>query len=358
MPGILLDLVELTLIGDIDMTADLALTAQKMSVPGKGILAADESTKTITKRFDGIQVQSTEENRRRYREILFTTPGVAEFLHGVILYEETLYQKTADGTPFPEFLANMGILPGIKVDKGLINLALSDNEKVTQGLDGLAERLASYRDVGARFAKWRAVYDITDSKPSNQAIATNAEVLARYAAICQTQQIVPIVEPEVLIDGSHTIERCYEVTNAVQKAVFEALSRHNVVLEHIILKPSMVISGNQCAEQASREQVAELTLKCLQANVPAAVPSICFLSGGQSDEQATEHLQLMNAMAENKPWELSYSYGRALQAPCLKAWLGKEDNVALAQRALYKRCLLNTRAALGEYAMAMEEAEV
>ena len=336
------------------MTANLALTAEKMSVPGKGILAADESTSTITKRFDMINVESTEENRRRYRELLFTTPGINEFLHGVILYEETLYQKTADGVPFPEYLTNLGILPGIKVDKGLIDMALSDSEKITQGLDGLAERLASYRDVGARFAKWRAVYDITDDKPSRQAIYANAEVLARYAAICQSQQIVPIVEPEVLINGKHTIERCYAVTDLVQKAVFEALQRHRVALEHIVLKPSMVISGNQCAEQASTQQVAEMTLKCLQANVPASVPTICFLSGGQSDEQATEHLQLMNAMAPNKAWQLSYSYGRALQAPCLKAWLGKEDNVEAAQQALYKRCLLNTRAALGEYALAME----
>tara|TARA_A100001015_G_C14972335_1_gene705701 strand:+ start:523 stop:1539 length:1017 start_codon:yes stop_codon:yes gene_type:complete len=338
------------------MTQFLATTAQQMSVPGKGILAADESTQTITKRFNTINVESTEEHRRRYRELLFTTPGINEFLHGVILYEETLYQKTSDGTPFPEYLAQLGILPGIKVDKGLIDLALADNEKITQGLDGLAERLASYRDVGARFAKWRAIYTITDSKPSKQAIAANAEVLARYAAICQTQDIVPIVEPEVLIDGDHTIERCYEVTQHVLKAVFEALARHRVALEHIILKPSMVIAGNQCATQAPAKRVAELTYQVLKENVPAAVPAICFLSGGQSDEQATEHLQLMNDLFRDKPWELSYSYGRALQAPCLKAWLGKEENVASAQQALHKRCLLNSRAALGEYAMAMEEA--
>ena len=337
------------------MTQDLGKTAQIMSQPGKGILAADESTSTIAKRLAAINVESTLENRRRYRELLVTTPGIDQFLHGVIMYEETLTQSTADGKRFTDVLLEQGILPGIKVDLGLVNLALSDQEKVTQGLDGLPERMAAYREAGAYFAKWRAVYNITNEKPSEQAILTNAEMLARYAAICQEAQIVPIVEPEVLIDGDHTIERCYEVTDRVLQAVFAALARHNVALEHIILKPSMVIAGQACAEQASVEQVAQMTLRVLEANVPSSVPTINFLSGGQTDEQATENLQAMNAIkTPSQSWEVSYSYGRALQAACLQAWQGKEENRAQAQQALYKRLKLNSAAAMGQYNAAME----
>lgn len=340
------------------MTADLRSTSEKMAQSGKGILAADESTATIAKRFASINLESTEENRRRYRELLFTTPNVGDYLYGAILFEETLTQKTSSGQLFSEYLLENGILPGIKVDRGLINLALSSHEQVTQGLDGLPERLATYRDQGAYFAKWRAVYDITESKPSQQAIETNAELLARYAAICQEQQIVPIVEPEVLINGSHTIEQCYDATNKVQKAVFAALHRHQVQLEHIILKPSMVIAGLDCPQQASADQVAELTLKLLTENVPNAVPTIAFLSGGQTDEQATLHLQLMNQMKADQAWQLSFSYGRALQAPCLAAWQGKESQLEAGQKALLKRCKLNSAAERAEYNAEMESQEV
>ncbi len=335
------------------MTMDLRTTSEHLSQPGKGILAADESTATIGKRFAAINLESTEENRRRYRELLFTTPGVADYLYGAILFEETLTQKTASGQLFSELLIEKGILPGIKVDRGLIHLALSNQEQATQGLDGLAERLATYKDQGAYFAKWRAVYHITDQNPSTQAIETNAELLARYAAICQSQNIVPIVEPEVLINGSHSIERCYEATDAVQKAVFAALERQRVQLEHIVLKPSMVIAGQDCAVQAPAEQVAELTVKLLKANVPAAVPTIAFLSGGQSDEQATQHLQLINEVADT-PWQLSFSYGRALQAPCISAWQGSDERRAVAQQALLKRSKLNAAAEQAQYAVEME----
>jgi len=340
------------------MTVDLRTTSEKMSQAGKGILAADESTGTIGKRLATIGVESTEENRRGYRELLFTTPGIGQYLYGAILFEETLMQRATSGRYFSELLLEQGILPGIKVDKGLIDLALADNEKATQGLDGLPERLATYKDQGAYFAKWRAVYNITDDQPSQQAIETNAELLARYAAICQSQQIVPIVEPEVLINGTHTIERCYEATDVVQKAVFAALIRHRVQLEHIVLKPSMVIAGQDCSQQATPEQVAELTLKVLSANVPDAVPTIAFLSGGQSDEQATLHLQLINALATNQAWQLSFSYGRALQAPCLAAWQGQEANHEAAQKALFKRCKLNSAAQFGQYDVEMENQEV
>ena len=337
---------------------ELQKTAELMSVAGKGILAADESVGTLSKRFATINVEPTEENRRRYRELLFTTPGIGEFLYGAILFEETLQQKTASGKPFTEVLLEQGILPGIKVDRGLIDLALAGGEKTTQGLDGLPERMASFRDMGAYFAKWRAVYTVSDTLPSAQSIWTNAEMLARYAAICQEARIVPIVEPEVLIDGEHTIERCFAVTEAVQEAVFAALARHQVDLTAIILKPSMVIAGNRCATQATPEQVAEMTVKQLNAVVPSTVPTINFLSGGQSDEQATLNLQLMNAQANKGAWQLSFSYGRALQAPCLSAWLGQDDNREAAQKALYKRCKLNSAAALGQYTTDMENIAV
>lgn len=336
------------------MSTRLETTIKTMTQAGKGILAADESTTTIGKRLATVGVESTEGSRRRYRELLFTTAGVGEFLYGAILFEETLSQLATDGTPFTQVLEQQGILPGIKVDKGLITLALSDNEKVTQGLDGLQERMADFRHKGAYFAKWRAVYEITDIKPSAQAIETNAELLARYAAICQAEHIVPIVEPEVLIDGPHTLERCYEVSVQVLTAVFEALARHNVALEHIILKPSMVIAGKACEKQSTPEDVAKNTYAVLKQCVPEAVPTINFLSGGQSDEQATLHLQLMNAAYPDKPWQLSYSYGRALQAACLQAWAGQESQFNAGQEALYKRCKLNTAATRGEYLAEME----
>ena len=343
--------------GGFFMTQNLSKTAEIMSQAGKGILAADESTNTIGKRLASINVESTEGSRQSYRELLLTTPGISEFLYGVILYEETLFQSTADGRRFTDVLLEQGILPGIKVDLGLIPLALADDEQATQGLDGLPERLARYKQAGAYFAKWRAVYRISDSTPSTQAIETNAELLARYAAMCQQQDIVPIVEPEVLINGDHTIERCYEVSDQVLRAVFSALARHNVALEHIILKPSMVIAGQAAATQASAAAVAEQTVKVLEAHVPSSVPSINFLSGGQTDEQATEHLQLMNALPKTATWQLSFSYGRALQAACLQTWQGKDENRQAAQQALYKRLKLNSAAALGQYQSAMEAQE-
>ncbi len=341
----------------MSVITEMQATIDEMAVAGKGILAADESDKTIKKRFDTISLESTETTRRDYRAMLFTTPKVAQFINGVILFEETLKQSDTNGKTLPDLLAEQGIVPGIKVDKGLIDLANTHNEKITQGLDGLPERLAEYKKLGARFAKWRAVYTITDTLPSQLAIMTNAENLARYAAICQTQGIVPIVEPEVLIDGTHTIERCAYVTERVQNAVFTALRRHHVSLEHIILKPSMVVAGKTCKQQASVEEVARATVEVLRRTVPAAVPTINFLSGGQTPEQATTHLNAMNQLGPN-PWVLSYSYGRALQEPCLKAWQGKVENVPTTQQALFKRAKLNSAASLGQYTDAMEQEAV
>jgi len=333
---------------------ELESTIANIAVRGKGILAADESVPTITKRFGAIDTESTEESRRAYRELLLSTPGLSDHIAGVILFEETLNQLASDGTPLPEVLSRQGILPGIKVDKGLVALPGTDDEKVTQGLDGLAERLDAYKEKGAKFTKWRAVFSITDIKPSCLAMEANATGLARYAAICQAKGLVPIVEPEVLIDGDHTIERCAKVTEEVLRCVFSALSRHKVVLEHIILKPSMVISGKGASTKASPEQVAQMTIKVLRRTVPAAVPTINFLSGGQTPEEATEHLNLVNKM-ESQPWNLSLSYGRALQEPCLKTWHGKTDNVQTAQAALHHRAKLNGAACLGEYSKSMEE---
>lgn len=330
-------------------------TANELVAPGKGILAADESTGTIQKRLDGIGVESTEETRRTYRNLLFTTPGAEEFVSGVILFEETLYQASDDGTPFPKLLADKGIIPGIKVDKGAKVLAGHEDEKVTEGLDGLRERLADYREAGARFAKWRAVITIGDGIPSDNCIAVNAHALARYAALCQEAGIVPIVEPEVLMDGAHTIERCEEVTAATLARVFAELDAQGVFLEGMLLKPNMVISGKECPEQAGVEQVAEATLRCLKRYVPAAVPGIVFLSGGQSDEVATAHLDAMNRIG-GAPWRLSFSYGRALQAPALKAWGGSAEKIAAAQQAYYLRAKCNGAATRGEYSTAMESA--
>ena len=324
-------------------------TIKQLCVKGKGILAADESTATITKRFSALKINSTEETRRAYRELLFTTPGLNEGIAGVILYEETLGQKSKDGTPLPEVLQKAGIVPGIKVDKGLVLLPYTQEENTTQGLDGLAERLIEYKAKGARFTKWRAVYHISTNTPSCLAIRANAESLARYAALCQSQGLVPIVEPEVLLDGDHTIETSAEVTEKVLRKVFSALYKNKVSLEHIILKPSMVISGKNCPIKANIEQVATETIKILRRTVPAAVPAINFLSGGQTPQEATAHLNTMHTLFPHLPWNLSYSYARALQDDCLKLWLGEAKNVDIAQKALYKRVKLNSLAAMGKY---------
>jgi fructose-bisphosphate aldolase class I len=330
--------------------------AQAMVAPGKGILAADESTGTIEKRFTGIKVECTEENRRAYRDLLFTTRGLGDFVSGVILYDETLRQKSADGTPFADLLAKNGILPGIKVDTGAKDLALCPGETVTEGLDGLPKRCAEYVKLGARFAKWRAVITIADGLPSTTCIAANAHALARYAAICQAAGLVPIVEPEVLMDGGHTIERCEEVTEWTLNAVYTALYMNRVALEGTVLKPSMVIAGKACGRQAGVEEVAERTVRVLRRCVPAAVAGVVFLSGGQSDELATAHLNAMNAQHKDKlPWPLSFSYGRALQQPALKAWRGQGGNIAAAQRALHHRARMNGLASLGRYQAGMEK---
>jgi len=327
---------------------ELQQTIEAIVRPGKGILAADESNRTIGKRFAEIGVESTEDSRRAYREMLFTTKEAENFLSGVILFEETLNQKASCGTPFPKLLAEKGIVPGIKVDKGLIELVNGREEQTTQGLDGLPERMIDYKKQGARFAKWRAVYRISDETPTMQAIHTNAEGLARYAAICQQAGIVPIVEPEILIDGEHTFEQCQKVTERVLFHTFRFLHIHKVSLEHMILKPSMVIAGKDCAKQASAEDVASTTLEVFRRVVPAAVPTINFLSGGQTPEQATQHLNLMN-QAKHKPWNISFSYARALQSPAMAAWKGQESNVANAQAVFAKRLKLNSLAQQGEY---------
>lgn len=336
---------------------ELETTTSKLAAKGKGILAADESTPTITKRFQAVGVESTDSTRQAYREMLITTPDFNQFIAGVILFEETLNQKTSKGILFPALLDSMGVLPGIKVDKGLVTLANTVDENVTQGLDGLPERLTEYKAKGARFAKWRAVYNISGTTPSKLAIKTNAEVLARYAAICQAQGIVPIVEPEVLIDGDHTIERCEEVSEPVLYAVFKALMRHKVKLEYIVLKPSMVINGKACTKKATAEEVAAATIRVLKRTVPAAVPTINFLSGGQSSEQATANLNAMNQLG-NLPWNVSFSYARALQDNAMKTWTGQANNVAAAQNAFYKRAKLNSLASLGKYSEAMEKEAV
>jgi len=336
---------------------ELAAVAQAMAGPGKGILAADESTGTIEKRFAGIKVENTEENRRAYRDMLFTAKGLSQSISGVILYDETLRQKSANGTPFVELLSKNGILPGIKVDTGAKDLALCPGEKITEGLDGLAKRCAEYVKLGAKFAKWRAVITIGKDMPSSTCIAANAHALARYAAICQAAGLVPIVEPEVLMDGDHTIERCEEVTEWTLNAVYQALYLNRVTLEHSVLKPSMVISGKDCARQAGIDEVAERTVRILKRTVPAAVAGIVFLSGGQSDEVATAHLNAMNKMfAGNLPWPLSFSYGRALQQPSLKAWKGSAANVAAAQAALLHRSRMNSLARSGRYTPDQEKA--
>jgi fructose-bisphosphate aldolase, class I len=333
---------------------ELQETARAIVAEGKGILAADESDGTIKKRFDSIGVESTEENRRAYRDLLFTTEGVEEYISGVILFDETIRQKSADGTPFPKLLASKGIIPGIKVDKGAKPLALAEGETITEGLDGLRDRLDEYRELGARFAKWRAVITIGKGIPSEYCIWTNAHALTRYAALSEEAGLVPIVEPEVLMDGDHTIERSFEVTSRTLHAVFTELRDQRVQPEGMLLKPNMVLSGYECPQQASDEEVAHETLRCFRRHVPAAVPGIVFLSGGQSDEQATARLSAMNAIGPH-PWQLSFSYGRALQAPALKSWVGKPENVEAAQRAYYHRAKMNSAARTGMYAPEMEK---
>lgn len=334
---------------------ELEATARALVAAGKGILAADESSGTIKKRFEAIRVESTEDSRRSYREMLFTTKGCEEFISGVILFDETIRQKGSDGTPLPQVLEKKGIIPGIKVDKGVQKLPFSDDEKITEGLDGLRARLVEYRGLGARFAKWRAVIEIADGKPSDSCLQTNAGALARYAALCVDEGIVPIVEPEILMDGTHTIERSFAVTERTLHFVFDALFAQRVPLEQILLKPNMVLSGYSCPQQASVQQVAEETIRCFRRVVPAAVPGIVFLSGGQSDEAATAHLNAMNQIG-GFPWEMSFSYGRALQAPALKAWGGKAEQLGAGQKAFYHRAKLNGAARHGRYTEAMEKA--
>jgi fructose-bisphosphate aldolase class I len=335
-------------------TALLSNTAAAMVAKGKGILAADESSGTCETRFKSVGVECTEENRRTYRGLLFTTPGAEQYISGVILFDETLRQKTNDGVPFPDYLARKGILPGIKVDKGAMDLALCPGEKVTEGLDGLRPRLAEYFKLGARFAKWRAVITIGEGIPSHTCLYANAHALARYAALCQEASIVPMIEPEVLLDGNHTVERCEEVTEATLRATYAAMAAHNVSLEHLILKTSMVVSGKECPRQANVDEVAERTVRVLKRTVPAAQPGIVFLSGGQSDEAATAHLNAMAAM-KGLPWPLTFSYSRALQNPALKAWRGQASNAAAAQKAFHHRAHMNGLAAQGKWKPELEK---
>jgi fructose-bisphosphate aldolase class I len=334
----------------------LTATAQAMVAPGRGLLAADESTGTIEKRFKSIHVENTEAHRQVYRDLLFTTPGFEKHTSGVILFEETLFQKSVAGPLFAELLASKGVIPGIKVDKGAKPLANAHpDETITEGLDGLRERLVKYKAAGARFAKWRAVINISENAPSDYAIHVNAHALARYAALCQEADIVPIVEPEVLMDGDHSIEVCEEVTDIVLDAVFAELSAQDVALEGIVLKPNMVVSGKQCPQQAGVEEVAARTVRILKRRVPCAVPGIAFLSGGQSDVDATAHLDAMNKLG-NLPWALTFSYGRALQAAALKAWGGKAENVDKAKAAHLHRARMNGLAAQGQWNPGLEKA--
>jgi fructose-bisphosphate aldolase class I len=334
--------------------SDLERVARAMVAKGKGILAADESSGTIKKRFDSINLESTEPNRQTYREMLFTAPNAAQYISGVILYDETLRQSTKSGVRFADYLNQNGMIPGIKVDTGAKSLPGFPGETITEGLDGLRERLAEYYKLGARFAKWRAVIDIGSGIPTQFAIDANAHALARYAALCQEANIVPIVEPEILMDGAHTIERCEEVTDVTLESVFNQLFAHRIHLEGMVLKPNMVISGKKCPTRANAQQVAEATVRCLKRHVPSAVPGIAFLSGGQSSEEATEHLSLMNKLGP-LPWALTFSYGRALQDTALKTWGGKQESFAAGQKAFAKRAKLNGLASKGEYASSMEK---
>jgi fructose-bisphosphate aldolase class I len=336
------------------MSDELRQTAAALVADGKGILAADESNGTMNKRLKAAEVESSEENRRALRELLFTTEGAAEHISGVILYDETFHQATKDGTPFPRLLEDQGVIPGIKVDTGAKPLAGAEGETITEGLDGLRERLAEYYEGGARFAKWRAVISIDDERPTRYAVRVNAHALARYAALCQEAGIVPIVEPEVLMDGDHTIDRSEEVSGAVLAAVFAELREQRVLLEGMLLKPNMVLAGYECPQQPSDEEVAQRTLRCLRRHVPAAVPGIVFLSGGQSDEDATNRLNLMNRMGP-QPWEVSFSYGRGLQAAALTTWHGDDAQVAAAQAQYRHRARCTGAARRGEYSEDMEQ---
>ena len=333
----------------------LESVAQAMVAKGKGILAADESMGTIKRRFDSIKIESNENNRRAYREMLFATNSVEEAISGVILFDETIRTAASDGTPFPQLLAKKGIIPGIKVDKGPVDIPGFPGEVVTEGLDGLRVRLKEYKELGAKFAKWRAVITIGDGIPTYTCLQVNAHALARYAALCQEAEIVPIVEPEVLLDGNHTIERSQEVTEKTLEITFTELVLQRVRLEGMILKPSMVVSGKDNPRQAGVEEVAERTIQCLKRTVPAAVPGIAFLSGGQSAVSATEHLNAMNKLGPH-PWQVSFSYARALQDPALKAWKGEAGNVATAQRIFYHRAKMNSAARSGSYTQQMESA--
>jgi fructose-bisphosphate aldolase class I len=335
-------------------TNELYETAQALVCEGKGILAADETVATITRRLDAHHIQSTGEVRREYREMFFTTPGIAAFLGGVILQDETIRQKSSTGTPLVDVVAGQGVIPGIKVDLGTKPLAGSPGEMVTEGLDGLRARLEEYRRMGARFAKWRAVIVIGEGMPSAGCVLANAHALARYAALCQEQGLVPIVEPEVLMNGAHTIERCEEVTGQVLHAVFDQLFEQKVALEGMLLKPNMVIAGQDCPTQASVDEVAQATLRTLERHVPPAVPGVVFLSGGQDHVLATEHLSAINALDMPKPWKLTFSYGRALQDEALEAWNGRSDNVPAGQHAFYHRAQCDSAASLGKYTNAME----
>lgn len=335
---------------------ELERTAQAMVADGRGLLAMDESTPTAGKRLKAVGVENSEENRRDYRELLLGAEGLGEYISGAILYDETIRQKAADGTPFPQLAERSGIIPGIKVDTGAKVLANHPEEKITEGLDGLRERLAGYRKMGARFCKWRAVITIGEHIPSRSCIETNAHALARYAALCQEAGMVPIVEPEVLIDGEHTLERCYEVTLQTQHAVFDELHRQGIHFPGMVLKPSMVIAGKQCPKRIAPEEVAEWTIRCLRDTVPASVPGIAFLSGGQSDEEATVHLNAMNVLARSMrlPWRLTFSYARALQNQAMERWSGNAANVDAARRILLHRARCNSAASRGEYRPEME----
>lgn len=334
--------------------SDLDGTAQALVDTGKGILAADETVPTVTKRLDALKIESTSDSRRAYREMFFTTPNIAEFISGVIMHDETFRQNSAKGPSLVEVLASQGILPGIKVDDGAKPLAGSSGEYITEGLDGLRDRLRQYREMGARFAKWRAVISVGDRLPSPMCVHANAQALARYAALCQEQNLVPIVEPEVLMDGPHSIERCEDVTGSVLRAVFNALLDQNVRLEGMLLKPNMVISGRERANQASVKEVALATVRCLRRHVPAAVPGVVFLSGGQHHLVATKHLSAINQLPEPKPWTLSFSFGRALQEEALHAWRGRPENLTAGQQAFSHRARCDSAAALGRYTSSME----
>ena len=335
---------------------ELRSTAKAMVAPGKGILAMDESNSTCNKRFDALGIPTTEEKRRDYRELILTTPNLSDYISGAILYDETIGQSSRDGTPLTQLMKDKGIIIGIKVDMKAKDLAKCPGEKVTEGLDGLRDRIAEYYEMGARFAKWRAVITIGDGIPSRTCIEANAHALARYAALCQEGGLVPIVEPEVLINGDHTLERCFEVTDETLHAVFDELYRQKVEYDQMILKPSMVISGQGCSTQASVEEVADATVNCLLRNVPAKVTGVAFLSGGQSEEQATAHLNLMNVKyGESAPWSITFSYARAIQQPALNHWQGKDENVEEAQKLLLERAKLNGAASKGEYKSEMEK---